>query len=499
MTERQHNLEDTERLLQSALPAPVPGADELLSNAAMPAPPTLNQLPAPTAERIIYELARVTEGGYAPHFAVNGVKFLPFEHRQFAPGENTERFVRFLRNNDINSVMIADTSPTEAIAALASEIGRQGLTLHYRDHHSPAQGIISNETLRRNAAQIELIARRSGGTFRWETRDEYPTCSMLLESGDLLKLKVGAYICVPCDIDGLGTYVKGVGLRYDSFPGSAHSMELDIAMIDSPQSRKTRSMLLDQKRKASGSSEGDFQHQMLPASQAYLQAYGGIALNPSKFKHNLYKLNVAFVESLIQGGLETNPGQSIRSLGDVTRSYDNVLRSIISTYAIVNGPIVTVNLANLTLERDMKEVLASKHPEMTNDELCANASALIGRKSSRVHTGRVKQLIREICQQEWGMSSDLVIALITSDQRKTWQCHVEGIGLYSKINFGALNRKNHAPMFRTILGSRAIVNANDIGRAMSVIQDEVESIEALRRQGARNQINHDAYNGNKKK
>lgn len=462
---------------------PATGDDCALSGVSGPS--VRVELGKTPVDRSLFVVNQILEGGYAPHLAVNGVKFLPFEHRSFEPGSTNERFVRFLRNNEIGSVMIADTSPTDQITSLVSELARQGLTIHFRDHHSPAPGVASHETLRRNISVIESLVRKSGGTFRWETRDEYPTCSMLVEEGDLLKLRVGAYICAPCDLDGLGTYLKGLGLRYDSFPGSAHGMELDIAMIDSPQARKTRQMLSELRRQREGS-DVEFQHQMLPASSAYLLAYGGVALNPTKLKHNTFRLNHAFVQSVIKGDLDSPEGDTIRAMGEITRSYDRVLRTLIHQYAIVNGPIVVVNLANLSLEGDVRRVLTEAHPEERPDELCKLASSLIGKRSCRVHTGRVKQLIRDICQGEWKMSSDLVVSLITADARKTWQCHVEGIGAYSRINFAALNKRAMMPVFRTTLGSRALVSGAQISKAMSLIEEEVSTMEVSRRQSPRN-------------
>ena len=40
-----------------------------------------------------------------------------------------------------------------------------------------------------------------------------------------------------------------------------------------------------------------------------------------------------------------------------------------------------------------------------------------------------------------GARSDLVIVLVTADHKKNWQCHVEGIGLYSRMDFASLNKR----------------------------------------------------------
>lgn len=300
---------------------------------------------------------------------VQGVALQPFE-------KPTPELLALVRGK--KRALFIDLAASPAMQETIEALRTEGVEVTaYRDHHyAPAS---SDPRDQKTAQSADKIVAELGDKARFETRDQAPSCSRLVELGEATREKIDL-ILHHGDTDGFLGYLKACGLAYEGMEEDAdildsrgdetrlteHGKLFRDALVSVPAFDKERPEVANRaKQLLQQEFIAYLENHFSDESAAPLQEKARAAAEQAETTKELIQLieildgGIAFIDTTVAGKRKYNP----KALGDAMEKIEGVKVTAQKKSA---GPLATPELSQVSiarLSRDMATDLRTYLPE----------------------------------------------------------------------------------------------------------------------------------------
>ena len=427
------------------------------------------------------------------HLVINGCSLITPSSPDLRP-EEASHLQNYILATGTGAVVIADTVLTRSMLGLIKSLARSGIKVSFIDHHNE-NSRTPTDRQRAIADSIQELRSTPNVTVTFATREEIPTCSLLVNDGQFTRERVGVFIGAPFDFDVAGAFFKGTGLRWDTVKGwNKHSLELDCAILDSRGPRAHPQLVQEMniaKTQALGESVTrppflDFLAKSISVAQ--FSRATGLGLTDLSTVDVLAKFALSIQDGL---GAMSSAWRSLGPVGKVEKELLHVLQTLARKHAFIDDDAPIVNV-------DLSSNFKSFDKEFPNDPTVQRiARAMTGPDSFRAPRWMLKAIAQDLHNEarfgERTQDGSALVYTYTTD-RNELALFIVPTGTYRRDRFGngidfrSLNTNGERPLFSTFLGETATVYCGPAGADESYAREDAARAalaQALKEAGSR--------------